>query len=292
MSGRSGGTAGYRRNAGRGRGKKRLSRRKMRKMPGFLAAVVILGIFLAVKDPHRQLFFPEGWEGWSTGGEWTGEASLSSDEIPQYDGVPYVTVDGNEPEFQELDMTTSSFEEYSPLDDLGRCGTAFANVGQDLMPDGERESISQVKPTGWQTATYDIVDGEYLYNRCHLIGYQLTGENANERNLITGTRYMNVEGMLPFENLVADYVQDTGGHVLYRVTPVFPGRTWWRTVWRWRDIRWKMRERASASTCSSTMYSRESPLTIQTETAIWPDKKGAAAMIRSGFLFHMKLRSL
>lgn len=221
--GHPGKTAGYRRNAGRRSGKKRFSRRKLRKTPGLLAVAVILGIFLAVRDPDRQLFFPEGWENWSTDREWTGETALSLEEIPQYDGVPYVTVDGNEPEFQESDMTTASFEEYSPLDSLGRCGTAFANVGQDLMPDGERESISQIKPTGWQIATYDIVDGEYLYNRCHLIGYQLTGENANERNLITGTRYMNVEGMLPFENLVADYVQDTGGHVLYRVTPVFTG---------------------------------------------------------------------
>ena len=117
----------------------------------------------------------------------------------------------------------SSFEAYSSLDPLGRCGTAFACLGKDLMPTEDRGSIGQVKPSGWQTAKYDIVDGKYLYNRCHLIGFQLSGENANERNLITGTRYLNVEGMLPFENMVADYVKETGNHVLYRITPIFEG---------------------------------------------------------------------
>ncbi|MCD7748481.1 MAG: DNA/RNA non-specific endonuclease, partial [Oscillospiraceae bacterium] len=118
---------------------------------------------------------------------------------------------------------TTSFERYSELDALGRCGAAFANVGTDLMPTEERGDISSVKPTGWHSVQYDFVDGSYLYNRCHLIGYQLTAENANEQNLITGTRYLNVEGMLPFENLVADYVQETENHVLYRVTPIFEG---------------------------------------------------------------------
>ena len=120
-------------------------------------------------------------------------------------------------------MTTSSYEVYSPLDGLGRCGAASACVGVDLMPTEERESIGQVKPSGWQTVKYDCVDGKYLYNRCHLIGFQLTGENANKQNLITGTRYMNVDGMLPFENMVADYVKETGNHVLYRVTPIYDG---------------------------------------------------------------------
>ncbi len=129
----------------------------------------------------------------------------------------------NQPGFSQEDFTTDSFETYSSLDLLGRCGTAYANIGLDLMPTEERDSIGQVKPSGWQTVKYDIVDGKYLYNRCHLIGYQLTGENANEQNLITGTRYLNVEGMLPFEDLVADYVQETGNHVLYRVTPIFQG---------------------------------------------------------------------
>ena len=150
--------------------------------------------------------------------------SFSLEDVPAYSGDPYVVLDGNEPAFSQEDRTsTTSFESYSPLDALGRCGTAYANVGTDLMPTEDRGDIGQVKPTGWHTVKYDCVDGKYLYNRCHLIGYQLTGENANEENLITGTRYLNVEGMLPFEDLVADYVQETDNHVLYRVTPVFEG---------------------------------------------------------------------
>ena len=149
--------------------------------------------------------------------------SYASDleDIPEYDGKPYVIINDNEPYFDQGDFTTKSFEEYSPLDSLGRCGVAYANIGEDIMPTKERGSIGMIKPSGWQTKKYDFVDGKYLYNRCHLIGYQLSGENANEKNLITGTRYMNTEGMLPFENEVADYVKDTGNHVLYRVTPVF-----------------------------------------------------------------------
>ena len=142
-------------------------------------------------------------------------------DIPEYTGEPYIAVDGNEPDFSEEERTANTFESYSELDSLGRCGAAYACIGRDLMPAEERGSIGQVKPTGWQTVKYENVDGKYLYNRCHLIGYQLTGENANEKNLITGTRYMNVDGMLPFENMVADYVKETGNHVLYRVTPVF-----------------------------------------------------------------------
>ena len=148
-------------------------------------------------------------------------AAVAPEDVPAFSGAPYVEIDGNQPAFSEAERTAESFETYSALDELGRCGPAFACIGQDLMPTQERESISQVRPTGWQNAEYDFVDGGYLYNRCHLIGFQLTGENANERNLITGTRYMNVEGMLPFENMVADYVKETGSHVLYRVTPVF-----------------------------------------------------------------------
>ena len=140
-----------------------------------------------------------------------------------YDGKPYVVINDNDPDFTDADMTTTSFERYGELDGLGRCTTAFANIGKDLMPAEKRGSIGEVKPTGWQTAKYDNVDGKYLYNRCHLIGYQLTGENANEKNLITGTRYLNVDGMLPFENMVADYIKETNNHVLYRVTPVFSG---------------------------------------------------------------------
>lgn len=152
-----------------------------------------------------------------------GQEVIELSEIPEYSGEPYIEINGNEPDFSEEEWSEESFEVYSELDSLGRCGTAYANVGTDLMPTEKRGSIGQVKPTGWQTVKYDVVDGNYLYNRCHLIGYQLSGENANEKNLITGTRYMNVEGMLPFENMVADYVKETDNHVLYQVTPVYDG---------------------------------------------------------------------
>jgi DNA-entry nuclease len=135
----------------------------------------------------------------------------------------YEVINNNIPYFTESDYTVTSFENYAELDSLGRCGVAYACVGQDLMPDDTRESISSVKPTGWQSVKYDIVSGKYLYNRCHLIGYQLTAENANKQNLITGTRYLNIDGMLPFENMVTDYIKETNNHVLYRVTPVFEG---------------------------------------------------------------------
>lgn len=152
------------------------------------------------------------------------KAPVSMQKLPAYSGTPYVEIDGNQPGFTEKDKTKQSFEQYSELDSLGRCGVAYANVGEDLMPTEKRGSIGKVKPSGWHTVKYDIVDGKYLYNRCHLIGYQLTAENANEKNLITGTRSMNVDGMLPFENMVADYVKETGHHVLYRVTPIFEGK--------------------------------------------------------------------
>lgn len=142
-------------------------------------------------------------------------------EVPEYAGDAYIVINDNIPFFTKSNLPTESFEYYSDLDDLGRCGIACANIGQDIMPTKEREGIGQVKPSGWQTVKYDNVDGKYLYNRCHLIGYQLSAENANEKNLITGTRYMNIEGMLPFENMVADYVKETGNHVLYRVNPLF-----------------------------------------------------------------------
>lgn len=149
--------------------------------------------------------------------------SVSLEEVPAYSGSPYVELDGNQPGFSLEERTTDSFETYSTLDALGRCGPAYACIGQDLMPTEDRESISSVRPTGWVQAEYDFVEGGSLYNRCHLIGFQLTGENANEENLITGTRYMNVEGMLPFENMVADYIKETGNHVLYRAAPIFEG---------------------------------------------------------------------
>ena len=153
----------------------------------------------------------------------TQSSGITMQNIPEFSGEPYVVLNNNQPNFQESDFTTTSFETYSELDNLGRCGVAFANVGTDIMPTEERGSISQVKPSGWQSVKYDIVDGKYLYNRCHLIGFQLTGDNANAKNLITGTRYLNVTGMLPFENMVADYVKETNNHVLYRVTPIFEG---------------------------------------------------------------------
>ncbi len=148
---------------------------------------------------------------------------VSLDAIPAYDGKAYVAVNDNVPFFTESELTTDAFEYYSELDSLGRCGVTYANVCKEIMPTEERGKIGSVKPSGWHTVKYDIVDGKYLYNRCHLIGYQLSGENANTRNLITGTRYLNIEGMLPFENMVADYVKETGNHVLYRVTPMFEG---------------------------------------------------------------------
>ena len=149
--------------------------------------------------------------------------STTVDYVPAFSGIPYVVINDNNPEFAESDLTTDSYEFYSELDSLNRCGYAMACIGQELMPTEERGAIGQVKPSGWHTVKYDFVDGKYLYNRCHLIGYQLTAENANEKNLITGTRYMNTEGMLPFENQVADYIKETGNHVLYRVTPIYDG---------------------------------------------------------------------
>lgn len=150
--------------------------------------------------------------------------SYSMAEIPVYAGSPYVELHGNEPYFTEGELTTNSFELYSDLDALGRCGTAYACIGQDLMPNEPRGEIGMIKPSGWHTVRYDtVIEDKYLYNRCHLIGYQLTGENANEKNLITGTRSFNLDGMLPFENMVYQYIVEMGRHVLYRVTPVYEG---------------------------------------------------------------------
>ena len=147
------------------------------------------------------------------------------DSLPEYDGkTPYITVHGNIPYFTDRELSqTTVFEKYSELDSLGRCGAAFANICRELMPTEKREDISSVKPSGWEQAMYDCISGKALYNRSHLIAFQLAGENANEQNLITGTEYMNHDGMIPFENMVADYVKETNGHVLYRVTPIFKG---------------------------------------------------------------------
>ena len=144
-------------------------------------------------------------------------------DVPDFSGTPYVVVNNNIPYFSDQELSTTSFEDYSELDSLGRCGVAYASIGKDIMPTEKRGPIGHIKPSGWQTIKYDFVDGKYLYNRCHLIGFQLSAENDNEKNLITGTRYMNVDGMLPFENMVADYVKETGNHVQYRVTPIYDG---------------------------------------------------------------------
>lgn len=144
-------------------------------------------------------------------------------ELLKYTGEVYSVINNNEPQFTQDEITDKYFENYAPLDDYGRCGVAFACLGKETMPTEERGEIGSVKPTGWHTVKYDCVDGKYLYNRCHLIGFQLSGENANKRNLITGTRYLNIDGMLPFENMVADYIDETNNHVMYRVTPVFYG---------------------------------------------------------------------
>lgn len=148
---------------------------------------------------------------------------ISENSIPDYSDKAYVILNNNKPEFTEVEITTKAFEHYSNLDSLGRCGVAFACLGIETMPTTERGEIGMIKPSGWHLKKYDCVDGKYLYNRCHLIGFQLSGENANDKNLITGTRYLNVDGMLPFENMVDDYIEETNNHVMYRVTPIFEG---------------------------------------------------------------------
>lgn len=178
-----------------------------------------LDIGLAVLEELEEYESEEGAAGYAPP-EYNAD---SVEEIPEFSGEAYVAVNGNVPFFVEEEYTTESYEYYSELDELGRCGVTMACIGTDIMPTEDRGEIGSVKPTGWQSVKYDIVDGKYLYNRCHLIGFQLAGENANKKNLITGTRYLNIEGMLPFENMVADYVKETENHVLYRVTPLFDG---------------------------------------------------------------------
>lgn len=188
-------------------------------------AALLLAVVLLFSSCGFELdvqLFPEGEDSRSSSAGAT-SSSYTLADIPPYSGEPYVVLDDNVPAFDESDKTTGSYEFYSDLDELGRCGYAMACIGVDLMPTEKRGSIGQIKPTGWHTVKYDIVDGKYLYNRCHLIGYQLSGENANAKNLITGTRYLNVQGMLPFENMTTDYVRETENHVLYRVTPIFDG---------------------------------------------------------------------
>ena len=192
----------------------------LRRVTAFLLVFFIAGSGFGLRGCSSKKDNKSGTEG---SAEVQSKAVADDMESLVYQGEPYVVINDNTPVFNDADFTTISFESYGELDELGRCTTAFANIGKDIMPTEKRGAIGEVKPTGWQTAKYDSVDGKYLYNRCHLIGYQLTGENANEKNLITGTRYLNVDGMLPFENMVADYIKETNNHVLYRVTPVFSG---------------------------------------------------------------------
>ena len=190
---------------------------------------------------------------------------IEVESVPEYAGQPYVTIHDNKPDFTEAELAEDVFESYSELDAKGRCGVAEAMIGKELMPNEERGKIGQIKPSGWHTVKYDNVDGKYLYNRCHLIGYQLTAENANEKNLITGTRYMNVDGMLPFENMVADYIKETEHHVRHRF---MRGIILLHPAWRWRQSLWKMKEKDFPFMCMCTMYSLGLRLIMQPETAM------------------------
>jgi len=199
-----------------------MGRRKNDKKSTKLVVSIVMVIFIGIAS-YCNINIEEYFHSESNQNNISYTTSFDLTSIPEFTDEPYVVLNDNEPEFTEEEFNKEIFEEYSYLDYLGRCGPAFAKVGIETMPTEERGEIGGVKPSGWQTVRYDIVDGKYLYNRCHLIGYQLTGENANEKNLITGTRYMNVEGMLPFENMVAQYIEATNNHVLYRVTPIFEG---------------------------------------------------------------------
>jgi DNA-entry nuclease len=176
-------------------------------------AIAVLEELESYENAYNSDSLPEYMEG----------SADTVEEIPEFSGIAYIAINDNIPFFMPEEITAESYEEYSDLDELGRCGVTMACIGVDIMPTEDRGEIGSVKPTGWHSVKYDIVEGKYLYNRCHLIGFQLAGENANKKNLITGTRYLNIEGMLPFENLVADYVKETKNHVMYRVTPLFDG---------------------------------------------------------------------
>ncbi len=212
----------------RNRFKKKLYRRrntkKMKKISIHILTILLFVTLLlpaCTQVPTTTLSDSESTRSFS---DTLSESHFSLTDIAQYNNQPYAVVNNNVPYFSKEDFTTQSYEFYSDLDQLGRCGVACANIGIDIMPTAKRGEIGQIRPSGWHTVKYnDLIDGNYLYNRCHLIGYQLAGENANVQNLITGTRYLNVEGMLPFENMVADYVKETKNHVLYRVTPIFIG---------------------------------------------------------------------
>lgn len=190
------------------RQRKELRKKKWRLFCSILISGIVLGILGINAVKHVS--------------EWNYATEI---EVPAYNGEAYVEINNNKPYFKKDEINVETFEKYSELDSLGRCGVAYANISEETMPDGERGQIGSIKPSGWHTAKYpDIIEDLYLYNRCHLIAWCLSGENANEKNLITGTRYMNIKGMLPFEEKVAKYIDETGNHVLYRVTPIFEGR--------------------------------------------------------------------
>ena len=181
-----------------------------------LVVVLVLGYTKSNPDAIKNIL-----EGLGVSGT---ETYVSIDDILEYSGDPYVYVENVSSDLSDTDTWIVGYEKYTS-DSIGRCGTAEALVGTETMPTSDREDISSVTPTGWVNNRYDsdTVEGGWIYNRCHLIGFQLTGENDNPDNLITGTRYMNIEGMLPFENMVDDYVDETGNHVMYRVTPIYSG---------------------------------------------------------------------
>lgn len=197
-----------------------MTRKRIKRHGGQWLLALLLCLFVGTAYWQPELVLPESLAAWVK--QWTA-SEVTLEDLPEYAGEPYVVLCGGEPDFSQEERTrTEVYETYAELDWLGRCGPAEALIGTELMPTEERGEIGMVKPSGWHTVRYDdLISGNYLYNRCHLIGYQLTGENANECNLITGTRYLNVEGMLPFEDAVADYIHETDGQVLYRVTPDF-----------------------------------------------------------------------
>lgn len=202
-----------------------------KKKQSVYAAIIIVLLVLCVSTAAVMLYLRDSNEIVSEIENIKNEATISQslvqlepDSISEFSGNDYVVLNDNVPLFTETDIDLINGEYYSPLDSLGRCGVVYAQIDQTMMPTAEREAIGMIKPSGWQTIKYpDVISDLYLYNRCHLIAYALTGQNANEQNLITGTRYMNISGMLPFENLVIDYLEETNNHVLYRVTPFFKG---------------------------------------------------------------------
>ena len=193
----------------------------LKKLFAVLSACLIAYLFLTSRSSDISRF--PSFQSVREFGSGTRQNNISVNDIPPFSGYPYVVLNNNKPSFSEEDFERETYEFYSPLDELGRCGVASANICRELMPVKKRESIGMIKPSGWQTVKYDFVDGKYMYNRCHLIGFQLTGENANEKNLITCTRQMNTGAMLDFENEVASYIDETNNHVLYRVTPIYEG---------------------------------------------------------------------